>query len=61
MDFRTKFTKWYYRKGYTIEFELCDYADGVGRTIYKCPLWIRPLTSYFFSPSVYYHEWFKVN
>jgi hypothetical protein len=51
MDFRTKFTKWYYRKGYKI-----DYADGIGRIVYICPWWVKPLTAYFFSPSAYFQE-----
>jgi hypothetical protein len=55
-NFRTKFTKWYYRKGYTIRYDPCDYADFVGRVVYDCPGWVRPLCEYFFSPSVYYRE-----
>lgn len=54
MDFRTKFTKWYYRKGYKLNYERVDYADSVGRVVYTCPWWVKPLTAYFFSPSVYF-------
>ena len=56
MKYHTKFTKWYYRKGYRMEYEPVDYADGVGRLTYICPWWVRPLASWLFSPSVYYHE-----
>lgn len=56
MDFRTKFTKWYYKKGYKVDYEPCDYADGIGHVNYACPWWIKPLTAYFFAPSVYYAE-----
>lgn len=56
INLRTKFTKWYYRKGYTMEWKTCDYGDGVAETIFHCPLWVRPLVSFFFSPSVYYVE-----
>lgn len=51
MNFRTKFTKWYYKRGYKI-----DYADGIGRIVYICPWWVKPLTAYFFSPYVYVVE-----
>lgn len=50
MNFRTRFTKWYYRKGYTIDYD----RTGV---VYACPWWVKPLTTHFFSPSVYFHEW----
>lgn len=56
MDFRTKFTKWYYKKGYKIDFEVVGFADGVGQMVYLCPWWIKPLTAYFFSPTVYFNE-----
>lgn len=48
MDFRTKFTKWYYRKGYTVDWD--------GQIVFLCPWWVRPLTAYFFSPYVYVVE-----
>jgi hypothetical protein len=48
MDFRTKFTKWYYRKGYTVDYD--------GQMVFLCPWWVRPLTAYFFSPIVYFQE-----
>lgn len=56
MNFITKFTKWYYRKGYRMEWEPCDYADCVGRMIFTCPWWVKPLVKNFFSPVEYYRE-----
>lgn len=50
-DFRTRFTKWYYRKGYRMR-----YKPGDTELIFSCPLLIRPLVYLFFSPSVYYRE-----
>lgn len=55
-NLRTKFTKWYYRKGYRMEWQRCDYADGVAAMIFVCPFWVRPLVSFFFSPTTYYRE-----
>lgn len=55
-DFRARFTKWYYRKGYRMEYRPCDYGDGVAELIFFCPLWVRPLVELFFSPVVFYHE-----
>ena len=55
-DFRTRFTKWYYRKGYRMMYKPCDYADGVAEMIFYCPWWVRPLVELFFSPVVFYHE-----
>lgn len=51
MRLRTKFTKWYYRKGYR--------ADYDGNLVFECPWWVRLLATYLLSPSVYYHESFK--
>lgn len=56
MGFRTKFTKWYYRKGYKLDYERVDYSDDIGRIVYACPWWVKPLATYFFSPWVYFHE-----
>lgn len=39
-----------------MEWKPCDYGDGVGEMIFHCPVWVRPLTWFFFSPSVYYAE-----
>ena len=55
-DFRSKFTKWYYRKGYRMEYKTCDFGDGVAELIFRCPWWVRPLVEWFFSPCVYYQE-----
>lgn len=53
---RSKFTKWYYRKGYRMEYRTCDYADGVAEMIFTCPFYVKPLVYFFFSPCVYYRE-----
>lgn len=55
-NLRTRFTKWYYRKGYRMAYSPCDYADGVAELIFFCPLYVRALACIFFSPSVYYRE-----
>ena len=55
-DFRARFTKWYYRKGYRMKYLPCDYADGVAELIFYCPWWARLFVGFFFSPSIYYHE-----
>lgn len=55
-DLRTRFTKWYYRKGYRMGYKPCDYADGVAELIFFCPMYVRPLAHIFFSPCAYYHE-----
>ena len=54
-NFNQKFTRWYYHKGYRMEWEPCDYGDGIGRIIFHCPWWVRPMTVWFFSPCTYYH------
>lgn len=55
-NFREKFTKWYCRKGYRMDYKPCDYGDGVAELTFICPIWVRPLTAWFFSPCVYYRE-----
>lgn len=55
-DFRAKFTKWYYRKGYRMSYRSGEYGI-VAELIFHCPFWIRPLVEWFFSPSVYYREY----
>lgn len=54
--FRARFTKWYCRRGYRMEYEPCDYADGVSELVYICPWWVKLLANLFFSPSMYYRE-----
>ena len=59
---RTRFTKWYVKKGYTFDYDFSDtpiIGDdifrtpcGVPRAIWKCPLWVRPFL-FLFSPSTY--------
>lgn len=53
---RSKFTKWYYRKGYRMEYRAYDGSEFVAEMIFTCPFYIRPLVYFFFSPCVYYHE-----
>lgn len=55
-DFRQRFTKWYYRKGYRMLYVPCNYGDTVPGLIFFCPFWVRPLVHMFFSPCAYYRE-----
>lgn len=62
--FREKFTKWYCRKGYRMTYN--SYPNGgdkvVAELTFQCPVWVRPLTYLFFSPSIYYREiWHDLN
>ena len=50
---RERFTKWYYRKGYRLT---CKEYDNTFEMIFQCPLWVRPLVEWFFSPCTYYRE-----
>lgn len=50
-NFRQRFTRWYYRRGYRM-----DYMTYTGELIFSCPLWVRPLVFLFFSPCAYYRE-----
>jgi hypothetical protein len=50
---RERFTKWYYRKGYRMTVKEYDITYEM---IFQCPLWVRPLVEWLFSPSVYYRE-----
>ena len=52
------FTRWYYRKGYRMYYENCDYGDLVASMSFECPWWIMPLLI-FFSPSIYFIEYQK--
>ena len=55
-DLRAKFTKWYCNKGYRMIYKP-PYDDSiVAEMIFVCPLWVRPLVEFLFSPSVYYYE-----
>lgn len=56
MKLREKFTKWYYSKGYRMEWKTCDYGDGVSEMIFKCPWWVRPIVNVLFSPCAYYRS-----
>jgi hypothetical protein len=48
-NFRERFTKWYYRKGYRMEWRTDE-------MVFRCPVWVRPLVYFFFSPCAYYRE-----
>lgn len=50
-DLRARFTKWYYRKGYRM-----DYRPYNTELIFHCPWLLRPLVYFFFSPCAYYRE-----
>lgn len=54
-NLRKKFTHWYYRKGYRMVWT-GEYAGADAAMIFVCPLWVRLLVYFFFSPSVYYSE-----
>lgn len=56
MNLRSKFTKWYYRKGYRMEYRFHDYEHGDVSLIFHCPWYVRPLVNILFSPSAYYNE-----
>lgn len=49
-NFRERFTKWYYQKGYEM-----TYREPL-ELVFRCPVLVRPLVYFFFSPSVYYRE-----
>jgi hypothetical protein len=55
-NLRSKFTRWYYNKGYRMKWDNCDFPLGVIGMIFYCPWWVRPLVYYLFSPCVYYRE-----
>lgn len=55
-DFRSRFTKWYCRRGYRMAYKPYSYGGSAAKLIFFCPLWVRPLVYFFFSPSVYYYE-----
>ena len=56
-DFRTSFTKWYRNKGYRFNYEFSGFNDGDAvEMTFHCPWWVRLMTFFFFSPSVYLHE-----
>ena len=50
-NIRQRFTQWYFRKGYRM-----DYIQRNNELIFHCPLWVRPLVFLFFSPCAYYRE-----
>ena len=65
---REKFTKWYFRKGYTFGYDF-NGVETVGgddifpamptsmpRAVWNCPWYVKPFL-FLFSPSVYQMEW----
>lgn len=57
VNLKTKFTKWYYRKGYHA-MRIFYPFDGGGphKIIFSCPWWVRPLLGAFFSYKIYHAE-----
>jgi hypothetical protein len=55
-NIRQRFTKWYYRKGYRMNYRPGNYTTKTVELIFSCPWWIRPFVSAFFSPCEYYRE-----
>ena len=53
-NLREHFTKWYYRKGYRMEYRDCSFGKPEIELVFRCPLWVRPLVYIFFSPCEYY-------
>lgn len=53
MKLKTRFTRWYVRRGY--EFGYTNYFEAY----YICPVWVKPLLPFLFSPSVYLVEKWK--
>ena len=51
MDLRERFTKWYYRKGYRMKFDVHEL-----KLKFICPFWIKPFANTLFSPCAYYRE-----
>jgi hypothetical protein len=49
---RKKFTKWYFKKGYTFGYD--DFSPS--SAVWNCPWYIKPFL-FLFSPSVYQMEW----
>ena len=62
---KRKFTNWYIKKGYLFgyDYSQCEDIDGIPfgdlKTYVRCPIWVRWLAVYLFSPSMYMYE--KVN
>lgn len=51
LNLRQRFTEWYYCKGYRMNVSL---KGNTVKLIFNCPLLVRPLTYYLFSPIAYY-------
>ena len=50
MDIKKRFTCWYVRQGYKF-----GYRD-ITIPYFICPIWVRPLLPFLFSPSIYCME-----
>lgn len=59
---KRKFTNWFVKKGYSFgyDFSNIETIDGVPfgdpPACFKCPIWVRWLAVYLFSPSIYMYE-----
>lgn len=51
---KSKFTQWYYNKGYRYRYKL---KLTKIEAKFMCPYWVLPLTKWLFSPSVYFMMW----
>ena len=52
-NLKKRFTRWYVRRGY--RYGHTDYFE----VYYICPVWVKPLLYFLFSPSVYIVEKWK--
>jgi hypothetical protein len=55
-NLKKKFTKWYFRKGYTFGYNFPAIPTSMPKAVWKCPWYVKPLLI-LFSPSVYQMEW----
>ena len=51
---RERFTRWYYSKGYRMEYRDCTIGKPELEMVFRCPFWVRPFVHIFFSPCEYY-------
>ena len=54
--YKERFTKWFYHKGYRMGYR--DKGPGFSdvETVFRCPLWLKPIAWIMLSPSVYHAE-----
>lgn len=49
---RSKFTRWYYNKGYSYKYTFGRKSQIEAKFV--CPFWVLPLARRLFSPSIYF-------